>query len=465
MDTYSRNGDFDPNFQAFRKEMELKDRVKQRKAEEQSAVKRLQRFANQKEWRRQVKRTQGYLGLHIMRNTIFEPAAGVVLGIQKLSISGPAFEKDSGLPGTDGLEPQRANPESWILFVSVDVEAFEHNQRLITEVGISTLDTKALLGIQPGVRGSNWVGKIRSHHFRVREHGHLVNKDHVEGCPEKFDFGESGWISIKDVSKVLEECCHPAWVSHSCETYKVVLVGHDVSADVRYFNKIGLNIVEMFFDYIDTSNLYKASNRDNRQYSLSALLLQYGIAARNLHNAGNDARFTLDVMVAIALDHFQNKKSAEDWEIEKLKRMEAACEMAKAKVDAELEGWSTSEDENAGNPSLLSPIADQTQMKKADAVIRGSSKPNTESTPKQRPFRKQARPKNISHVDSGQSDLAAQDDPRFQDPLSRPYGPSQVASAGKTVDENRGRNGRGHRYGRGRGRGRGCGGHNDRGYG
>ena len=384
-----------------------------------------------------------------MPNPISEPAAAVVPDIQNLSISGPAFEKGSVLPGTDGLEPQRANPESWVLFVSVDVEAFEYNQRFITEVGISTLDTKALVGIQPGVRGSNWVGKIHSHHFRVREHGHLLNKDHVEGCPGKFDFGESGWISIKDVSKVLEEYCHPARLSHSCETYKFVLVGHDVSADLRYFNKIGLDIVEMISDCIDTSNLYKASNRDNRQYSLSALLLRYGIAARNLHNTGNDARFTLYVMVAVALDHFQKKKSAKDWEIEKLKRMEAACEMAKAKVDAELEGWSTSEDENAGNPPLLSPIADQNQRNKADTVIRGSSKPNTESTPKQRPLRKQARPKNTSHIDSGQSDLAMQDDPRFQDPLSRPYGPPQMASAGKKVDENRGRNGRGGHNGRG----------------
>ena len=461
MDTYNRDGDSSLNFQAFRREMELKDGVKQRKAEEQSAVKRLQRFASQHEWRHQVKRTQGYLGLHIMRDPISEPAAAVVPDIQNLSISGPAFEKGSVLPGTDGLEPQRRSTESWVLFVSVDVEAFEYNQSLITEIGISTLDTKALVGIQPGVRGSNWVGKIRSHHFRVREHGHLLNKNHVEGCPGKFDFGESGWISIKDVSKVLEEYCHPARLSHSCETYKIVLVGHDISADIRYFNKIGLDIVEMFSDRNATSSLSKATKRDNRQYSLSALLLRYEIAARNLHNAGNDARFTLYAMVAIALDCFQNERSAEDWEIEKLKRMEAACEIAKAKVDAELEGWSTSEDENAGNPPLLSPIADRTQRKETGTVIRGSSKLNTESTPKQRPSRKPARPKNTSHVDSGQSDLAAQDDPRFQDPLSRPYGPSQITSAGKGVDESRGRNGRGHRYGRDRGRGRGD--HNARG--
>ena len=463
MDTTRRDGGSDdPAFQAFRKEMELKDDMKHRKAEEHSAIKKLQRFASQNEWRHQVKRTQGYLGLHTLRNLISEPTAAVCSDIQNLSISGPATEKGSGPAGIDGLEPQRTNPESWVLFVSVDVEAFEFNQRLITEIGISTLATKDIMGIQPGVRGSNWADKIRSHHFRVREHGHLVNKNHVQGCPGKFDFGESGWISIKDVSTVLEEYCHPARLSRSGETYKVVLVGHDVSADIRYFNKIGLEFEEMFSDRIDTSNLYKASNRDDRQHSLSALLLRYGIAAQNLHNAGNDARYTLCVMVAIALDHFQNKKNAKDWEIEKLKRMEAACEIAKAKVCAELEGWSTSEDENVQNSPLQSPIVNKNQRKKTNTVISGSTESNKVSIPKKGPLRGQARPRYASHMDSGQSDLAVQDDPRFQDPLTRPYDSSQVASAGEKVDEYRGRNGRGHRYGRNRGRGRG--GHYGRGH-
>ena len=451
MDDTSRDGDSDLALQAFRETIELKDGNKQRKAEQQTSVKRLQRFANQNEWRHQLKRTQGYLGLHTMRNPILESAATVFPNTQNLSISGTAFEKGSVLSETDGLKPQRANPESWVLFVSVDVEAFEYNQRLITEVGISTLDTKDLVGIQSGVRGSNWVGNIRSHHFRVREHAHLLNKKHVKGCPGKFDFGESRWISIKDMSAVLEKYCHPAWLSLYGEMYKVVLVGHDVSADIRYFNKIGLDIVEVVSDCLDTSDLYKASNRDNKQYSLSTLLLRYEIAARNLHNAGNDARYTLSVMVAIALDHFQNKKSANDWEIEKLKRVEAACEVAEAKVCAELEGWSTSEDEHAGNPSLLSPIVHQNQRKEAETNTRGSSKPNTESTPRQEPLRRQAESKYTSHMETGQSNFAAQDDPRFQDPLTRSYGPSQMASAGEKVDGNRGCNGRDHGYGRNRG--------------
>ena len=78
---------------------------------------------------------------------------------------------------------------------------------------------------------------------------------------------------------------------------------------------------------------------------LKKLLLRYGIAAKVLHNAGNDARFALHVVLAIALDDLL-KKNAVDWEFAKQKRMEAAYEMAKAKVCTEVEGWNTSEGED-----------------------------------------------------------------------------------------------------------------------
>lgn len=50
------------------------------------------------------------------------------------------------------------------------------------------------------------------------------------------------------------------------------------------------------------------------------------------HNAGNDASYTLRVMIAIAMDDFQNERTAKEWEIEKHSRIEAASEEARAKV-------------------------------------------------------------------------------------------------------------------------------------
>lgn len=72
-------------------------------------------------------------------------------------------------------------------------------------------------------------------------------------------------------------------------------------------------------------------------------MLQYGIAAKHLHNAGNDASYTLRVMVAIALDDSQKRRNSEEWEIEKCNRMEAAFKAIRANVCTEFEGWSRSE--------------------------------------------------------------------------------------------------------------------------
>ena len=311
-DIRSYDGDDDPYFQVFVTEMELKDKVKRGKTKEQSALKKLQRFSKQKQWRQQVKRTQQYLGLCTART----PAAGsmetVCSDLEGLTVTARVFEEDSGRPIHGDLKALPYDSDTFVIFISVDVEAFEFNQKHITEIGISTLDTVDLLGLQPGAKGNNWAAKVRSRYFRIREHGHLLNKVHVEGCPDKFDFGQSEWIYKRDVISVLEGCFNPSRPSYSSRTCKVILVGYDVAADMKYLTEVGFDITRMISDCIDTSDLYKASRRNGRQSALSTLLLQYGIAAKHLHNAGNNASYTLRVMVAIALDDSQNKKNTEE---------------------------------------------------------------------------------------------------------------------------------------------------------
>ncbi len=327
----SHDGDDDLCFEAFRKEMQLKDEAKRLKAEEQLRLKKMQRFSKRKQWRQQVKRTQQYLGLFI-------PTAGsmevISSGLENLTVTARSTKENPGPSVPNDFSP-------FIFFISIDIEAFEFNQRLITEIGISTLDTVDLLGLLPGVKGNNWAAKIRSRHFRILEHSHRLNKVHVEGCPDKFDFGHSEWIYERDVISALKECFNPSqspFTTYSSKTRKVVLVAHDVAADMKYLTQLGFDVTQMVSDHIDTSDLYKAAHRDARQSALSILLLCYGIAGKHLHNAGNDASYTLRVMIAIALDDFQNKKPAEEWEIEKHNRIKAACEEARAKVCTEFEG-------------------------------------------------------------------------------------------------------------------------------
>lgn len=123
----SYDGDDDPCFQAFVKETELKDEVKRRKTEEQSALKKSQRFSKQKQWRQQVKRIQQNLGLCTART----PAAGsmetVCSDLEGLTVTARVFEEDLGRPTYSDLKSLPYNSDAFVIFISVDVEAFEFN--------------------------------------------------------------------------------------------------------------------------------------------------------------------------------------------------------------------------------------------------------------------------------------------------------------------------------------------------
>ena len=106
---------------------------------------------------------------------------------------------------------------------------------------------------------------------------------HVESCPDKFDFGQSEWISKQDVVSVLKGCFTPSRSPYPSGTCKIVLVGHDIAADKNYLHELGFDVARMIFDCIDSSDLYKASRRDGRQCALSTLLLRYGNAAMYPH--------------------------------------------------------------------------------------------------------------------------------------------------------------------------------------
>lgn len=433
--------------------MELKDVAKGVKAERQSALKKQEKFSEQKQWRQQLKRTQQHLGLCNSHDQAAGSMEAVCSDLQNLTVTARAVENTSGLPRYDntGLLPKVFT--SYIIFISIDIEAFEFNQKIVTEIGISVLDTEDLLGVQPGAKGKNWAAKIRSRHFRIREHAHRLNKVFVEGCADKFDFGRSEWIYEQDAISVLEECFNP-----SRSPLGVVLVAHDVAADLKYLKGLGFDVNQRISDCIDTSVLYKVSRRETRQTALGTLLLQYGIAAKHLHNAGNDASYTLRVMVAIAVDNVQNKRTAEEWEIEKRSRIETACEVARRKVCAELEGWDTSEDEKTTNSSTSSFTVDQGRREKVPSIVQENYGYEAQSTMEHVSPKRQGRPQYRTHIDGTLSDIAVQDNPYHQDVSQGPsvlsYKTSGQRHISKQPDGDH-EGSRGLERGRGRGRGEG----------
>jgi hypothetical protein len=277
------------------------------------------------------------------------------------------------------------------IFISIDVESYERGHHLITEVGISTLDTLDLQGQEPGENGQNWRKHIRSRHFRIEEYTHLRNVDFCRGDPEAFQFGESEIVGLKDVGSVIDSCFewpfsvqykHDGKLKFETQTWdtqreaqgpniaqnsaagspqpdlaelqqgpkqrNIFVVGHGLQGDLEYLAKVdsdifataaglsksaasypaqnkinldgldarglrgakGLNSIKQAFD---TASLYQVLKQDQNPRGLSSLLYDLDIRGFFLHNGGNDARYTLDALIAMIIKSRQidDEKAAE----------------------------------------------------------------------------------------------------------------------------------------------------------
>lgn len=195
------------------------------------------------------------------------------------------------------------------VFVSVDVESYEFNHSAITEIGISILDTYQLPAINaqyitnneyphpnsaipknnisdaPKSRGDAILALIESHHFRITENRFLRNGTYVNDAADRFEFGSSEFISLKDAPMVVAKCFRH--FDQEGQRRKIVLVGHDVKTDVNYLKVIGYDITNISdLETIDTICMWKAVKWDIQNRSLSMILMELELECWHLHNAG-----------------------------------------------------------------------------------------------------------------------------------------------------------------------------------
>jgi DNA polymerase III epsilon subunit-like protein len=280
--------------------------AKNKKKKKSSKVKQQLRLDSHRRLVESLRRTQAYLGLRSDKadNTIddmsWEEKRDAPETPQALNFDKPA-------PFPFWKEP---------IFVAADVESNENNHSEITEVGISTLDTLDLVGIPPGADGSHWISKIRSRHLRVKEYGHIINRDFVAGCPAYFDFGTSEWVRENELAAVVETTLQPRPSSSSAvaETRHLVLVGHSIASDIQYLRQAGLRVEHSpagtigfrdtvdTVDTVDTAEFFRIMRGEMTPRRLAGLLQEFNMTAWHLHNAGNDARYTMEVLIRMVLD-------------------------------------------------------------------------------------------------------------------------------------------------------------------
>lgn len=203
------------------------------------------------------------------------------------------------------------------IFISVDVEVNERCHTEVTEIGISTLDTRDLIGIAPGQQGEKWQSRIQSRHLRVQEYARHVNRLYVRGCPDSFRFGISEWVSSDGISTTVQNSfAHPTFFDGPDRAPRpLVLVGHNLDADIQYLQLANVEMVEestgasKFADRIDTASFFRLIRGELEPRSLGAVIYELGMTGWNLHNAGNDARYTLQALVAMLVAHSINSQS------------------------------------------------------------------------------------------------------------------------------------------------------------
>ncbi|KAK9332968.1 hypothetical protein V1520DRAFT_352370 [Lipomyces starkeyi] len=169
-----------------------------------------------------------------------------------------------------------------MVFIAVDIEVYELNHKCVTEIGVAILDLR---------KGNTKDAKPVGRHLRVKEYMHLKNGKFVEDASEKFEFGKSEILTLK-------ECANQVKTVFEEIGDKAIFVGHDGANDVRYLRQIGADLPEDLL-MADTLTLWKVGHGEDGPSTLGRLLIEYDISSWNLHNAGNDAYYTVQALMAM----------------------------------------------------------------------------------------------------------------------------------------------------------------------
>ncbi|KAI4204145.1 MAG: hypothetical protein LQ350_001336 [Teloschistes chrysophthalmus] len=390
----------DRSFAAFKRKMEDAIEATKHRNKNQRDKKKKQRIGTKQIWCAQMKRTQCYLGIRPRADpSMPDPVQDPDIPVRELEreIKRYNLAQCRDLPDLDVSEAAPFPFQSNVVFICVDVEAYEKPPRPITEIGISTLDTNDLVDLAPGERGTNWMKKIRSRHFRISETGHLHNKEHVQGCADRFepDFGVSEWISIKEAPQVIASCFRPPLSrpsentsvdSHGDESEseepkrQLVLVGHDVQNDVEYLRKIGYDVANLsnLIEAVDTADLYRAWKHEQNPSNLGAILLALELIGWNLHNAGNDAAYTLQALIGITISaRLASSNNNSLLHTEFTHRAKQVEREAHDRVQEEAAEWAVADQEggDGGPPQPLVPIGWPSNKPARGALTKESPSP------------------------------------------------------------------------------------------
>lgn len=167
--------------------------------------------------------------------------------------------------------------------VAIDVEAYERCTLKVTEIGIAIYDPQ-----------DQWllpIPQIKTIHILTEENLRLRNGKYV--ADRKFNF--NGGVSYSMPQQKVQIFLQQVFAHYFLEK-RGILVGHDVGADIKWLTKMGVKMPPYTFT-ADSLKIYHLTTRKNG--SLRMILRRLNIPHANLHNAANDAYYTLLAVLSL----------------------------------------------------------------------------------------------------------------------------------------------------------------------
>lgn len=183
-------------------------------------------------------------------------------------------------------EKQVEDLKKWMRYVylrekpllALDIEAWERNNGKITEIGVARYEPKK--------HQDSIFPAIEQYHFIVREHERMVNGRFCPNNKDRFMGGVSYNLKMNDCVKFLNALLE----DYVKSAQDFVLVGHHIEADIKWLRSINVQIPENCA-VVDTARLYGLTHTAGG--TLRGILRYVGIPHGYLHNAANDAYYTM----------------------------------------------------------------------------------------------------------------------------------------------------------------------------
>ncbi|EMC94574.1 hypothetical protein BAUCODRAFT_158151 [Baudoinia panamericana UAMH 10762] len=215
-----------------------------------------------------------------------------------------------------GLQPSSSTKAQNAILVAIDTESERHGLiNNVVEVGITTLKVVDIMGTEPGPHMQAWMPNFRHHHIVVD-----ISR-YADARMRSSLFGESKLMTIQEAARTVQTILRD--VTALIPDPTVYLVGQSIATDVAALGKRPLYIdlqnheptsnvrFEKTFETLAFSDWIRQRGIDLPSARLGPVARWLGVDpryhnplkldVRGVHNASNDAAYTMMVLLLYAL--------------------------------------------------------------------------------------------------------------------------------------------------------------------